>query len=480
MGEAGNDTLDGGAGNDNLNGGAGNDTYLWGRGSGQDRIYNSDDSAGRVDVLQIGAGVTQAQVSLARSGIDVDLTIIGTTDTIRLSDVLLDDGASSNSLNQVRFADGSQWDMAAIKLRLLQGTAGNDELVGYASNDTLNGAAGNDTLYGRLGNDRLNGGDGNDVLMGEAGNDILDGGKGNDNLNGGTGNDTYQFGRGDGQDSLIDDDATAGNLDKIVFKAGVAVADVQAVRDGDALLLKITGTTDQVRIDSHFSNDGVNNRQIEEIRFTDSATTVWKLADIKAKVLTGAAGNDTLIGYAGNETLNGAAGNDTLYGRLGNDRLHGGDGNDVLNGEDGNDTLDGGKGNDQLIGGKGADQYLFGQGHGLDTLQESDTTAGVKDQVVLQGNLTQANLRFAKAGSNLEMAIIGTTDKLVLQNWYAGTAYQVEEFRFSNGSVLSAQQAQAMVGAMAAFTGASSAGVPASATPRMTTGLMDIAVNAMA
>ena len=35
---------------------------------------------------------------------------------------------------------------------------------------------------------------------------------------------------------------------------------MQAVREGDALILKINGTTYQVRIDSYFSNDGVNWR----------------------------------------------------------------------------------------------------------------------------------------------------------------------------------------------------------------------------
>ncbi|WP_225977322.1 hypothetical protein, partial [Paracidovorax avenae] len=72
------------------------------------------------------------------------------------------------------------------------------------------------------------------------GNDILAGGvydTWNGNYNG-AGNDTYLFGRGDGQDVIIDDDATVGNLDKLVFKTGVAVADVLAVRDGDALILK--------------------------------------------------------------------------------------------------------------------------------------------------------------------------------------------------------------------------------------------------
>lgn len=107
---------------------------------------------------------------------------------------------------------------------------------------TLNGGDGNDNLSGNGGADKLDGGNGDDLLQGGAGNDTLNGGAGNDVLAGGVynpwwggydgaGNDVYQFGRGDGQDRIFDDDATAGNVDKIVFKAGVAVDDCV---DGDA------------------------------------------------------------------------------------------------------------------------------------------------------------------------------------------------------------------------------------------------------
>ncbi|WP_324256086.1 calcium-binding protein, partial [Niveibacterium sp. 24ML] len=44
-GNDGADTLDGGAGNDYLSGGAGADTYVFGKGSGQDTVYNYDSDA---------------------------------------------------------------------------------------------------------------------------------------------------------------------------------------------------------------------------------------------------------------------------------------------------------------------------------------------------------------------------------------------------------------------------------------------------
>ena len=63
-------------------------------------------------------------------------------------------------------------------------------------------------------------------------------------------------------------------------------------------------------------------------------------------------------------------------------------------------------------------------------------------------------LRHNFRGSSI--LLTGTSDKLVLQSWYLGTQYQVEQFRFTDGSVLTNSQAQARV-----TSGASS--VPASA-----------------
>lgn len=131
--------------------------------------------------------------------------------------------------------------------------------------------------------------------------------------------------------------------------------------------------------------------------------------------------------------------------------LTGNSGNNTFTGLAGNDTLNGGAGTDILIGGTGADTYQFGVGSGVDTVQENDSTASVVDGVSLSGSLTQANLQFSKVGNNLEMLIAGGTDKMIFKDWYLGSAFHVEQFRFSNGSVLTDTQAQGLVGAMAAF-----------------------------
>jgi Ca2+-binding RTX toxin-like protein len=84
-GGAGNDTLDGGLGNDSLSGGLGSDDYRLSRGGGADRLDNaSADYLVATDRLLLGADVTRNQLWLQRSGNDLLLSIVGTTDSSRV------------------------------------------------------------------------------------------------------------------------------------------------------------------------------------------------------------------------------------------------------------------------------------------------------------------------------------------------------------------------------------------------------------
>jgi Ca2+-binding RTX toxin-like protein len=67
---------------------------------------------------------------------------------------------------------------------IVDGTGGNDSLVGYVGGDEINGLAGNDQMQGLGGNDTMSGG---------LGRDSLNGGAGDDSLNGGNGGDTFVF-----------------------------------------------------------------------------------------------------------------------------------------------------------------------------------------------------------------------------------------------------------------------------------------------
>ncbi|MFT3850218.1 MAG: calcium-binding protein [Propionivibrio sp.] len=414
-GVRGNDTLSGGTGNDSLGGYDGSDTYLFGRGDGQDTITEThgmySDITGDADVVQLGAGIATADVTLTRSGEKLVIAINGTSDTLTVTN----QSSNYSGIEQLRFADGTVWDRADIASRttylggagndtvsgwseagnVMYGNAGNDSISGNQYNDyidggdghdTLNGSNGADTLVGGAGNDNLSASSGADRLQGDAGDDTLSGGIGNDTLSGGTGNDsldgcdgsdTYLFGRGDGQDTIAETHGmysdVSGDVDVVQLEAGIATEDLTLTRLGASLVIAINGTSDTLTVTNQSSSYG----GIEQLCFADG--TVWDRADIAGRTTyLGSAGNDTVSGWseAGN-VMYGNAGNDSISGNQYNDYIDGGDGHDTLNGSNGADTLVGGAGNDKLTASSGAD--LLQGDAGDDTLDGgigNDTLSG--------------------------------------------------------------------------------------------------------
>lgn len=101
-GGLGNDTLDGGMGSDTLVGAAGNDTYLFGRNSGYDTINNMD-AVGN-DILLFDAGVSAHQIWLRQSANDLEVSIIGTANSVKLKNWYTD---PSKQLDGLKLAEGN-------------------------------------------------------------------------------------------------------------------------------------------------------------------------------------------------------------------------------------------------------------------------------------------------------------------------------------------------------------------------------------
>ncbi|WP_412770172.1 calcium-binding protein [Ralstonia pseudosolanacearum] len=521
-GDTGADTLFGGDGNDYLNGNEGSDTYVFNSGWGQDTIYNYDTSTGRSDVIEFGTGIAAADVIATRSGDDLILSLRNSSDRVTVQYYFSGDGTGAYRVDQVRFADGTSWDVAAVKALVQVPTSGDDNLYGYASDDVLNGLAGNDTLrgyggndtlrgdagadtlfggdgndsidggadndylYGEAGDDSLLGGSGNDNLYGGGGNDTLEGGAGNDYLNGNEGSDTYVFNSGWGQDTIYNYDTSTGRSDAIEFGSGIVAADVLATRSGDDLILSLRNSSDRVTVQYYFSSDATGPYRIDQVRFADG--TSWDVATVKALVqvptsgadnlygyasddaLNGLAGNDTLRGYGGNDTLRGDAGadtlfggdgndsidggadNDYLYGEAGDDSLLGGSGNDNLYGGGGNDTLEGGAGNDYLSGNEGSDTYVFNSGWGQDSIYNYDTSSGRSDVIAFGDGIATDQLWFRRVNADLEVSMIGSSDKTTISNWYSGSAYHVDQFTTADGKRLLDTQVDSLVQAMSSFS----------------------------
>jgi Ca2+-binding RTX toxin-like protein len=170
-GEMGDDFLNGGVGNDTLQGGEGSDVYLFDRGWGRDIVNNYDLSTGKLDTIQFAAGILAADITIARNGNNLILSMVGTADQLTVTGYFDSDAAGVYKVEAIKFADGTVWDMDTVKAKVIASSGADDTLIGYASADTIDGMAGNDFIYGRGGNDYVDGGTGSDAMSGGAGND---------------------------------------------------------------------------------------------------------------------------------------------------------------------------------------------------------------------------------------------------------------------------------------------------------------------
>ena len=359
-GTAGSDTLDGGLGNDSLSGGAGDDflygdsgndllwggagadTYIFGLGDGQDAITGGGDPLAE-DRLAFGSGITLVDVAVTRQSDDLTLALDGSGDGISALGYFAD---PANRLSEIRFADGSSWDEAAIQRKVV------------ASDDTLFGTSGSDTLDGGLGNDNIFAGDGDDFIYGGGGIDML---------RGGLGFDTYFFGRGDGYVTIDHYESMLEN-ETLRFGAGITLADVQVAPNTSNLVLTLEGSSDTVYVMGPYPSIYL----LGQIRFADGSS--WDGQTLARKM------------SASDDYLPGTAASDTLDGGLGNDNIFAGEGDDFLHGDAGSDTLGGGGGNDV---------FFFDGSSQSDLILDAATSfdAGF-DTIRLGGDLANARVEF--------------------------------------------------------------------------------------
>lgn len=150
----------------------------------------------------------------------------------------------------------------------------------------------------------------------------------------------------------------------------------------------------------------------------------------------------TQVGTEGGDSLLAAtSANATMLGEGGDDSLMSGDGNDLLVGGEGSDTL---------YSKDGADVYYVGRDQGADLIDDLDVTPAMRDidRVVFDPSVSADQLWFSKVGSDLQVSVIGTDDKVVITGWDS-TEHQIEVFRAGDGRDLWYGSVDAMVNAMA-------------------------------
>lgn len=153
-----------------------------------ERVYGGDKIA-RVDATDAKDYITITQSAVPSGGVRYTLIVDGESQVYSPSDI---DGF------YIRMLGGDDTFVAAgnIPGLTVDGSDGNDKILGGQNNDTLIGGAGKDTLFGNLGNDRLNGNGGNDRLYGETGSDRIYGYAGDDYMDGGSSKDRLEGGLG--------------------------------------------------------------------------------------------------------------------------------------------------------------------------------------------------------------------------------------------------------------------------------------------
>jgi Ca2+-binding RTX toxin-like protein len=479
-GGSGNDKIIGGRGNDNIVGGKGNDilvgefgynTYTFSRGDGQDIIGDGRLRLSEHELI-FTSDISPEDVLFTSEGENLIFQIIGTDDQVTIRDYFESKG-NLNKFSQVTFADGTVWSAEYILSSLLQGTAADDNIVGFGSDDVIDGQDGNDVIDGKDGNDTLLGGLGDDTLKGQGGDDRLFGGLGNDTLDGGYGDDvitggkgddiikagdginTIHFARGDGQDSISAQyyQGFKNRFNNLVFADDISTTDVLLSRDQNSLTIKLKGTEDSITVDGYFLfDDDRFDGVLNEIVFSDGTKLVAE--DIQQIVmqgtegddsdLVGTSGDDVIDGKAGDDNIRGEWGNDTLIGGLGNDTvaggwgddiITGGEGDDILSGDYGEDVLTGGLGNDELHGGHHNDTYVFSAGDGQDVIDDysysSDArVVGLKDKINFV-NINFSDVHVKQVDNDLVITFSNSTDRVTVRNQFMqGTSWSAKDTTF--------------------------------------------------
>lgn len=408
--------LNGGAGNDVLNGNGGIDTLIGGTGDdiirGGDRAdiiqYSAGDGNDTIlvglatggfdsnDSIVFTAGIAPADVSISQANDGVDLLI-----SVAGGSMLVKEGFRDREdrITSITFADGTVWSSAQILQKAMLGGSGDDVLNGTESADIISGGAGNDILGGHIGNDTLTGGTGDDIIRS------------------GPGDDMVYYSLGDGNDTLINQGGyynyttyTAGT-DKVVFGAGITVADVkftQASNGADLVATIAQGGRITVI-------GGIATTALASFGFADE-TTISASAAVAA-------------------TMMGGPGNQVIYDTSASNVIQGGQGDDVIH------------------SGEGSDTFRYDLGDGRDLIWKKPYYG--QDTLAFGPGLTPAMVHFTFSSENQYDVVANMPDggRIVIAMETASPGYassssaipSIETFSFTDGTSYTMTQVQALM-----------------------------------
>ncbi|MEH2399882.1 calcium-binding protein [Nostoc sp.] len=234
----------------------------------------------------------------------------------------------------------------------INGTNGNDTLVGTQNTDTINGKAGNDIIMYSNGDDTLTGGGGKDKFV------SMDGNSYSESFN--TITDFGGVGKGTNPTAAV-----IAEVDTLIFQGdGFTARNLQLTQNGNNL--EITFVTFEGVINTfkvilqNFALENLHNLSkstgatvdLGNILF-DGQTSITNSFDVfNANSTQSTIFNKNTVTFL-NDLSNNVNGfdnsDDVINGQGGDDKIDGKSGDDMLRGGAGNNTLIGGAGNDTLI-----------------------------------------------------------------------------------------------------------------------------------
>jgi Ca2+-binding RTX toxin-like protein len=335
-------------------------TYLFGFGDGNDIIRDSNID----DTILLKKGVTPN-----------DITLIGKRNSLLIK---LSDGSSlevydwdeeSNKLVNIKFMDEIYSDINLLELAKNSTTVGDEEdNVLYSFSNEFG-----THIYGL---------DGDDILEGKNGNDTLDGGFGDDTLKGGLGDDSYVFGFGYGED-LVLEDLEEGVSNVIKIKSNINADDLAFTNDGYSIHIELSDGSTMI-LDRAFSKPSL----IEKIVFENGVDADILISDYVAN--------------PDNHNQGGLEGDITDPGNADNN-----------GGQDSDDTT-----------------HQFGLNSGQVEISEESGN----DTIELSDGIIIEDVSFKRLSDNLELSL-SDGSKLIINNYYLGDEYKVENIKSSTGDV---------------------------------------------
>jgi Ca2+-binding RTX toxin-like protein len=404
LGLDGDDVLSAGAGvgvQQNLYGVHGNDTYLYTTGEGDVAITDSAENQNTGNDTVVFTDLELADLTV--SSYDQGKALRFSWGKDDLSGTLT--VYPEQFIEQYRFAGNtgvSKFELAGSRWKL-HGTDGND---------AIKGSAGADQVYGWAGNDVLSAGGSASGLS--------------QYLYGGAGDDTYNYATGDGSVVLNSSAETAtGGKDAIVF-TDLKLADLTVVE-----LAAPTDVDDGEALRFTWSKDGESgsltvypDQFIERFVFADGSA----VASLEYHADTG---RWRLDGTDKDDKIVGTAVSDALYGLAGNDVLSAGPGTSGVS--------------QYLSGGAGNDTYNYSTGDGSVVLNDSAETATGGTDTIVFTDLKLADLTVQKYDDDQALRFSWSKDG----KSGSLTVYPdqfIERFAFSDGSAVASLEYHADTG----------------------------------